>query len=163
MDFYSFSEDQALTAVDYYREYFKKEGLFDNQVYIGIPEMLEELTARGVTLAVATSKPTVFAEKIIEHFGLSLYFREVVGSNLDNSRSDKAEVISHALSQLGCDSSAALMIGDRRHDIIGAEKNSMDSVGVLYGYGGYDELSQAGAGRIAETVPDLAEILLCTD
>ena len=160
MDFFSFSGEQSLRAIEYYREYFREKGIFENRVYEGIPEILSELKAGNVTLAIATSKPTVFAEQIIAHFQLSGYFEEIIGSNLDNSRSEKKDVIAHALSELKCEVSQTVMIGDRKHDIIGAKENRMDSVGVLYGYGSREEIRAAGPVFIAESVGELAPFLL---
>ena len=159
-DFYGFSERQSLEAVGHYREYFSDKGLYENRVYDGIPELLEALAARGRTAAVATSKPTVFAQKIIGHFGLSGFFRGIFGSNMDNTRTDKAEVIAHALAELGRGAAGTVMVGDRKHDIIGARKHGMDSIGVSYGYGSPGELRDAGPNRIVGSARELAEALL---
>lgn len=157
--YYGFSEEKARQAVLYYREYFAPTGKFENVVYDGIPEMLEELKAKGFTLAVATSKPEVFAKDILEHFDLKKYFDFVGGALLDG-RTDKAEVITYVLDSLGVAKEEVLMIGDREHDIIGAAKNQLDSVGVLYGYGDRAEHEACGAGWIVETVEELKEYLL---
>ena len=160
IDFFSFTGEEALAAVEYYREYFKTDGIFENSVYEDIPGLLEKLKSADLTLAVATSKPTVFAEKIINHFNLSGYFKIVTGSNMDNTGTDKKDVIAQAMSKLHCNPLNTIMIGDRMHDIIGAKKNSIDSIGVLYGYGTAEELTEAAPDYIVESVRDIANIVL---
>ncbi len=159
-DYYGFSEGRASEAIEWYREYFRDRGIYENRVYRGIPELLSDLSSAGLTLAVATSKPTVFAEQILRHFGLDSRFALVAGSNLDNSRSDKGEVIAYALSELSCGGDKTVMIGDRKHDIVGAERNGLDAAGVLYGYGGRDELTAAAPRYIVESVEELGALLL---
>lgn len=157
--YYGFSEEDARQAVLYYREYFAPTGKFENVVYDGIPEMLAALKEAGFTLAVATSKPEVFAKDILEHFDLDGYF-DFVGGALLTGRTDKAEVIAYVLETLGAKKEDTLMAGDREHDIIGAAKNGLFSVGVLYGYGDRAEHEKAGAGHIVETVEELREYLI---
>lgn len=160
IDFFSCTKEQSLKAIQYYREYFSTKGIFENKVYEGIPELLKELVNTNITLAVATSKPTVFAEKIMDHFDLSQYFTTITGSTLDNTRTDKKEIIAYAMSKLHCDTQTTIMIGDRTYDLIGARKNNIDSVGVLYGYGSLEEITAAGPNFIAENVSDLSTLLL---
>ena len=161
MRFYGFSEQDADLAIQYYREYFSETGIFENEVYPGIRDMLDVLKHDGrYVLAVATSKPTVFAERIIEHFGLKDYFTCVVGSNLDGTRSKKAEVIQEVLRVLNVSQlDEVVMIGDREHDILGAKQVGVRSIGVLYGYGSYEELEAAGAGYIVKQVEQLRILL----
>jgi len=160
MRFYGFSQKEAQDAVKKYREYFAVTGLYENEVYEGIPELLKNLSAQGRRLAIATSKPTVFAIRIAEHFGIDRYFEVIVGSELDGSRVHKDEVIAHTLQQLkATDLTSVVMIGDREHDIVGARKNSIHSIGVLYGFGSREELTQAGTAAIAASVTDLARLL----
>lgn len=159
-EFYSFDEEKANQAIVYYREYFKDKGIFENAVFEGIPELLSELKNKGFIIAIATSKPTVFAERIVEHFDLKKYFNLVVGSNLDGTRSNKAEVISHTLEQLEVHNlKDVVMIGDRMHDIIGANKNNIDSIGVLYGYGDKEEFEKSGATYVVNSVSELHKFL----
>ena len=159
--FFSLSPSDCELAVKYYRERFSQVGIFENAVLDGIPEMLEKLVSAGAALALATSKPLVFAERILERYSLSRFFSVTVGSGLDGSLTDKAEVISAALERMEInDPSTAAMVGDRKHDIIGAKKNSIRSVGVYFGYVEPGELEASGADRIACTVPQLAKILL---
>lgn len=159
--YYGFSEEEAKHAVTLYREYFREKGIFENEVYDGIAPMLEHLTDSGKTLIVATSKPEIFARQILEHFQLDGCFRYIAGANLDGTRSKKNEVIEYALEACDVtDRSAAVMIGDRDYDIIGAQKTGLDSVGVLYGYGNRAELERAQATYIVKTVADLEQLLL---
>ena len=123
--------------------------------------MLAKLVKCGKKVILATSKPTVFAKVILEHFKLDQYFTCVVGSELDGSRVKKGDVVAEALRQARvADKSQAVMIGDREHDIIGAKENGIDSIGVLYGYGDRAEHEAAGAGMIVESVEELVEYLM---
>jgi phosphoglycolate phosphatase len=147
-------------AVLAYREYFADRGMFENQVYDGIPECLEELRRSGWRLAVATSKPTVFADGILEHFSLREAFDVVVGSELDGSRDDKHSIITLALEILGiAPSTECVMAGDRKLDVAGAHSVGIGCAGVAWGYGGIDELTGAGADRIVHRPSDLAPTL----
>jgi Predicted phosphatases len=157
---FGFSPERAVEAVQKYREYFAVSGLFENSVYGGIPELLKTLYTAGRTLIVATSKPEPYAVQILNHFGLSQYFTAVCGSNMDESRSRKGEVIAYALSRTGiADRSRAIMTGDRMHDVVGAKECGVASCGVLFGYGSRTELEQAGADYIAADVQELGRIL----
>ena len=149
----NFEDDKIPEAIKKYREYFAEKGLFENSVYPGIPELLSTLKQNGKKLVVATSKPEDFSIRIIEHFGLSQYFENVCGSLKDQTRTKKDEVIEFAIerNQIS-DKSKILMIGDRKHDILGAKKVGLKSCGVLFGYGSREELETAGADFIAENV-----------
>lgn len=161
MKYYGFPEAQAEEAIEKYREYFRVTGIFENNVYDGIEDMLRELKARGGILLVATSKPEEFALQILEHFHLSQYFDYVCGASMDEKRVKKGEVIGYALERAGIrQADEAVMVGDREHDVMGAHENGMDCVGVLFGYGSREELEEAGAGETAGTVEELQEILL---
>ena len=161
MNFYNFTEEDALNAITYYREYFSTKGLYENTVYENFEDMLISLKEKNKSLIIATSKPTVFAEKILEHFNLKKYFDFIAGSNLDNTRTKKADVISYALEQQGItEVSEIIMIGDREHDVIGAKALNIESIGVLHGYGSYDELSNSGANYILKDVKELHSLLL---
>jgi len=160
MEFYGFSKEKAQKAVEYYREYFVPHGIFENEVYSGIPKLLQKLKADGKTLIIATSKPETFAVQIAEHFEIDSYFDLIAGSNLDNTRSKKAQVIEYALKTLGIlDRSYAVMIGDREHDIKGAKKTGLRSIGVLYGYASPGELENAGADFTANSPEELYTII----
>lgn len=161
MECYGFDKEKAQTAIDYYRERFRVKGLYENVVYDGIPEMLRKLKDSGKKLILATSKPEPFAKEILRHFGLEEYFVYAAGSNFDGTRTAKAEVIEYALESADIsDKSACIMIGDREHDIIGANKTGLDSIGVLYGFGNKDELQSAGATFIAENVTDIVKLII---
>ena len=159
-DFYGFSTEDSELAVRYYREYFSRQGLFENEVYDGVPTLLARLKQSGRTLIVASSKPEVYVVEILKHFDLYRYFDLVAGATMDQSRSQKADVIRYALSRAGIrDPSSALMIGDRKHDILGARENGLDALGVLFGYGSREELKAAGAAFLAETPADIERCL----
>ncbi|MBW7457775.1 HAD family hydrolase [Paenibacillus sepulcri] len=149
---YGFSADDTNRAIAYYREYFTRQGMFENKLLPGIPELLSTLSNQGKRLFVATSKPIVFARQILEHFGLDRYFEQICGSELDGTRSDKTELIASIIQQYGIDPSRTIMVGDREHDIIGAVNNGIAGIGVGYGYGTETELMNAGASYFAPTV-----------
>lgn len=156
MEKYGFSEEKAREATTYFREYFREKGIFENVPYEGMTECLAALKQRGRTLILATSKPEVFAKMILERFGFAPYFDYVFGASMDETRTRKDEVIAYALSGAGIeDPSDCVMVGDRKHDVLGAKSNGMDAVGVLFGYGSREELMEAGARYIAETVEDI--------
>ncbi len=161
MEFYNFSADDAKKALMFYREYFTEKGILENLVYDGIEELLKKLKEIGKRLCVATSKPEPFAKTILEHFNLSRYFEFIAGSTLEETRTKKHEVIEYALEQLKVtDRTKVIMIGDRKHDVIGAQKSGLDSIGVLFGYGNREELESVKATYIAENVNDIATIIL---
>jgi phosphoglycolate phosphatase len=145
------AETSADLAVSYYRERFSDVGLYENGVYDGIGDVLTALCASGHRLFVATSKPHVFAERIIDHFGLRDHFERVFGSELDGTRVDKSRLLEYALREVSVDPAKTLMIGDRSHDMVGAKNNGMKGIGVLYGYGSRDELLEAGAHHVCAT------------
>jgi phosphoglycolate phosphatase len=151
------TDELADRALRLYRERFGDIGLFENEAYGGIEDTLKALAAAAPRMFVATSKPAVFAGRIIDHFGLRRYFERVFGSELDGTRVDKGDLLRHALEEAKVDPRRAVMIGDRSHDVVGARKNGMTAIGVLYGYGSEDELRGAGAHYICATHPDLLE------
>ncbi|MBJ8106331.1 MULTISPECIES: HAD family hydrolase [Bacillus cereus group] len=156
VDRYNMNEIEVERAVFYFREYLKQSGLLENKVYDGITTLLQELKDAGNRLFVATSKPTVFAKQVIEHFQLTTFFEEIVGSNLDGTRIKKEEIIAHILqTNEELKKEEMVMIGDRKHDVIGANSNGIASIGVLYGYGSEIELSDAGAIHIVKDVEEL--------
>ena len=156
---FGFDEQKVAEGVKIYREYFATKGLLENSVYPGIPELLAGLKAAGKKLVVATSKPEEYSVRIIEYFGLAQYFENVCGSLMDESRSKKDEVIAYAIERNHIsDKSKILMIGDRKHDILGAKKIGLKSCGVLFGYGSRKELEEAGADFISENVSRLDKI-----
>ena len=152
-------ESRVDEAVAVYRERFDRIGWQENEPYAGIDAVLSGLASSGHRLFVATSKPRVFAERIVEHFGLSAHLTEVFGAELDGTRGDKTELLAWALARRGGDD-PAVMIGDRRHDMIGATNNNMFAIGVTWGYGSIDELESAGAERLAHTPDDITRLLI---
>ena len=175
-EYYGFDEEEAKRAVAKYRERFSTVGLFENSVFEGVHEMLNKLREKGKVICLATSKPEVYAKKIIEKYGINKYFDIVVGSELDGRRTNKAEVIEEVLHQLAVKAEydaatvyakptadireKAIMVGDRHHDIDGAKTCRMESIGVRFGYAEPGELEEAGATYIADTVEDLTKLLL---
>lgn len=159
--YYGFSKEESLKAVDCYREYYRDKGIFENSVYDGVESLLKNLSDNSKKIILATSKPEIFAKRILEHFSLNSYFEFAAGANLDGTRTNKAEVIEYSLKSCGItDKDSVVMVGDREHDIIGANKNGIDSIGVLFGYGSREELENAGATHIAETVEDIAKFII---
>lgn len=169
-EFCGLDEEKGAQVVAYYRERYAVDGLFENEAYPGIVQMLIRLQQAGCHLAVASSKPEVFVKKILEHFGMLSCFEVVVGSGLDGSRVRKEEVLEEALRQLleervpAKETSAyaedVVMVGDRKFDIQGAKAYGIASVGVAYGYAAEGELEEAGADRIVKTVQELEEALI---
>ena len=152
---------QALETLKHYRAYFSEKGIFENEIYPGIAELLSDLKAAGRRVMVDTSKPEDFTHRILDHFDIARYFDFVGGNTMDEGRPTKADVVSYVLRS--CPEAApenTLMIGDRRYDVEGAEAFRLDCAGVLYGYGSREELEQAGARYIVESVAALRELLL---
>lgn len=156
MEYYDFSEIQACEAIGRYREYYQVTGIFENKVYPGIEELLKELKESGRTLITASSKPEVYVRQILEHFQLDSYFDFIGGADLEEIRVQKADVIQYVMDcNRITDLEQVIMIGDREHDIQGAKKVGIESVGVLYGYGSMKELKAAGADYVIDTVENL--------
>ena len=158
-EYLGMTADMAEEALRYYREYFSVTGLFENTVYPGIPETLGKLREAGFVLCVATSKPEPFARRILEHFSLDGHFAEICGATLDGVRGTKAEVLFELLRRLPPEDNRCLMIGDRRHDAEGAREAGLRTVGVLWGYGSREELTEAGCAALAEVPADLCSLL----
>lgn len=146
-------------AVVFYREYFGEKGWAENRVYPGIDTMLSQL-AKENRLFVVTSKPEVFARRIITHFNLDLFFEDITGSRLDHTLTDKTGLIRHTLALHQLNPEETTMVGDRKYDIIGAKNNSVRAAGVLYGYGTEAELLEHRADHLLRTVEDLGRFLL---
>ena len=156
---YGFGHEQAEEAVVYYREYYSAGGIFENEVYPGIKELLQDLKRAGKTLAVATSKPEFFAKQVLDHFGLTGYFDFIGGALMDETRTTKVEVLAYTLSEMKADPTASVMVGDREHDVLAAKDLGLDCIGVLYGYGSREELEVAGATAFADTPADVFRIV----
>lgn len=168
MEFYEFDEEKAEAAVEKYRERFRDKGMFENRIYDGVPEMIRKLKGNHKKLAVASSKPTVFVKQILDHFEIGKYFDVIVGSELDGTRTDKAEVVAEALRQLYGENAEdieekkrnTVMVGDRKFDVAGAKAEGVISVAVSYGYGPLDELKIAKPDYIVRSVEELEKLLL---
>lgn len=158
-EYYKFNDLNSDIAVEKYREYFSQKGIFENKLYSGILNLLERLYREDKNLIIATSKPKIFAERIAKHFNIDKYFKFIAGSNLDGTLSKKHEVISYALKQYNYEKNTVVMVGDRKYDIIGAKNLSIDSIGVLYGYGSYEELKKENPEYIVENIEELGNIL----
>ncbi len=161
---FGMSDADTAYAIGKYRERYHDVGLFENTVYDGIPELLQQLTDARVILAVATSKPTYSATRILEHFDLDQYLAFIGGADLAGVRHDKAAVIDHTLEELRAlgrptDGARIVMVGDREHDVHGARAHGIDTVGVLWGYGSEEELLSAGAVRVVASPPALGAVL----
>ena len=158
--YYGFTKEESELALQYYREYFKPYGLYENKIYDGVEKLLKDLKAMDKVIIVATSKPEEFAVEILKHFNLYQYFDFVGGASMDEKRVKKADVIAYALEKCHvADLKSVVMIGDREHDIYGAKKIGVDSIGVLYGYGDYEELKMAGADYIVSTPEEILSVI----
>ena len=161
MEYCNVDKEKGEEYVKKYREYYSVKGIYQNEVYDGIDTMLDTLKNNGKKIVLATSKPEQFAKIILDHFQLSKYFDFVAGALMSNTRTNKAEVIKYALESIGNpDADTVLMVGDRLHDVEGASAFGIKTVGVTFGFGSREELIDAGAYKIADTVKELTEILL---
>lgn len=147
-------------ALSLYRERFASRGLFENSVYPGVAESLAKLRSAGLRLCLATSKPRVYALRIVAHFGLDAWLDECYGSELDGKRSDKVELLEYVLEHEGIAANCCAMIGDRRHDMEAARYHGLRAIGVLWGYGSREELLQAGAEALATEPAELPALAL---
>jgi len=153
--------DKALSdrAISFYRDRFATVGLFENSLYPQIPETLKSIRAAGYQTYIATSKPHVFAKRIIEHFEMTPLFDGIYGSELDGTRTDKGELIQHILLTENLNPTKTVMVGDRSHDAIGAKKNQLLAIGVTYGYGTEEELKLHGVDLIANSPQEITQYL----
>lgn len=158
--YFGFNEEECTKAVVYYREYFGDKGKFENEVYNGIPELLQNLMDKGYKLVLATSKPEHFAFEIMEHFELAKYFHCMCGSSVHETQETKADVIRKAIKKCNIqDLEKVLMIGDRMHDIEGANECGIKSAGVMWGYGSTEEFNEYGANYIVQNLKELSELI----
>lgn len=161
-EFYNMNDEDSSLAVKYYREYYGDKGVFECEVYPGIPELLEKIRNNGNVIALATSKPEFYANQILEHFGLTKYFSFIAGLDMSDLKSTKEAIIQKAITGLEIsDNSQIVMIGDRKHDIIGSKAHNIDCVAVLFGYGSREEFEEYGAKYIAADTNEIFNI--CTD
>ncbi len=153
------SAEKAEEAVAKYREYYSPKGLYENEIYPGVKETLEELKNRGYVLCTASSKPRKFVDIILEHFDIKKYFDFVGGATMDGKISKKEDVIDYVIKETGFMPKEVLMVGDRMFDLTGAKEFGMDAVGVLYGFGSKEELSSYDNIALIETINELLDIL----
>ena len=159
MKVYGFNDAEAEECVRLFREYFSVYGWWDNKLYPGVPEMLSEFKSRGKKIILATSKPEIFAVKILRLFDIEKYFDFIGGATLDHTRVEKNGVLSYSLDSAGADREHSVLVGDRRFDAEGAAFCGIDSLGVLYGHGSREEIESAGFTYTAESVSDILKIL----
>ncbi len=158
-EYYHMDEAQSWKAVEKYREYFSKKGLFENKVYEGMEDFLQSLMNMDMKLYVCTSKPEVFAKEILDHFSLTPYFTGIYGATLDGSLKNKGDVIAHCIKQEQLNIQDCMMVGDRQHDIVGAHQNQIPCIGVLYGYGSLEEFQEYHCDYIAKDLIELKKII----
>lgn len=157
---FGFSPEESSRALLIFREYYQVYGWWDNEMYAGVPEMLSDLKSRGKKIVLATSKPEIFAKKILKLFDIAKYFDFIGGAATDKTRDKKHEVLEYSLQSVGAvDKSRAILVGDRVYDAEGARLSKIDSMGVLYGHGSREEILSAGFTFTAETVSDISKIL----
>jgi phosphoglycolate phosphatase len=151
------SEDPALidAALRYYRERYADVGLFENEVYPGVPELLQQLYDEGYPLYVVTSKPTVYSDRIVRRFGLDRFFRKVYGPELDGRFDDKQELVGFILRERAIDPACTIMIGDRARDIESGQAHGTRTLGVTYGFGSAEEIAAAKPDEICHTPGDI--------
>ncbi len=158
---YGLEEDKVWQAIEAFREYYREKGIYENRLYPGVAEMLEKLAGKGKRLYLATSKATPFAETILRHFQIESYFTALSGATFDGSRVEKKDVLAHLFKLSGnLNPREAVMVGDRKHDIIGAREHGFDSAAVTYGYGSVAELSGEKPTYLVHTVKELTDLLL---
>lgn len=157
MKYTEVDEETARQAVAYYRERYTVTGIFENSVYPGIRELLEELQSKGYRLAVASSKPENFVNQVLDYFDLAGYFDVIVGSEMNGSRTQKVQVIEETLKRLRLAEhrDQVLMVGDKEHDVFGAREAGVQCVAVSYGYGTMEELEAAKPLRIVDSAEEL--------
>lgn len=160
MQFYDFDEAKAWEAVNFYRERFKVTGLYENRVFEGVTPLLQMLSGQGRQLYIATSKPWVFAHEIARHFHFAKHFKVIYGSELDGTRTNKVELIAHLMAEEGLDPANTLMIGDRKHDLIGAHRNGLHAAAVGYGFGSREELIAEAPAYHFETLEEMHQAFL---
>ena len=159
MNYACLDEETACRAVEYYRERYKKQGIFENELYPGVEQMLQGLREKGFRLAVASSKPEYFVTQILEYFHINQYFEQIVGSGLDGSRSSKAEVIEETLARLQMSDHRqdVLMVGDRKYDVLGAREAGLSCLAVSYGYGSVEELEAVEPLKIVDSTEEILD------
>ena len=158
---FGFTPEESSKALLIFREYYSVYGWWDNEIYPGVKEMLEKLKNAGKKIILATSKPEIFAKKVLELFDISKYFDFIGGASTDKTRDKKSEVLEYSLASVGVsDKSKAILVGDRVYDSEGAIACGIDSLGVLYGHGSDSEVRSAGFTYVVNNVEDIAALLI---
>jgi phosphoglycolate phosphatase len=160
MGYYKFNKNDTIKAIEYYREYYSEKGIYENKLYQGIDIVLQELNNKNINCIVATSKLEKYAIKVLQYFNIKKYFRYVVGSNLEGTLSVKEDIIKHIIEKYKLEKKKTIMVGDRKYDIDGANKNGIASIGVLYGYGTKEEIERAKPTYICNGIDDMMEIII---
>jgi phosphoglycolate phosphatase len=158
-EYFKFNKENTEIGKKYYREYFSEKGLYENTLYDGIENLLKEINARNKTCILATSKPIVFAEKILKYLNIDTYFKHIVGGNPEGTFAEKDDIIKYIIENYNLNKSETIMVGDRKYDIIGANKNGIKSIGVLYGYGSRAELENENPEYIINSAKEILEII----
>ena len=159
MSQYGMDEEKAEEAIRIYRRYFDEKGIFENSLYDGIAELLERMSHTDKKILLCTSKPEIYSEKILEHFGIKKYFYFIAGAAMDGVRAKKPEIIAHIFDTLSLPKDECVMIGDTEYDVLGAKEFSITSIGVSYGYGTRESLENAGADYIVSSVGELSKLI----
>ncbi|RPI13403.1 MAG: HAD family hydrolase [Ignavibacteriae bacterium] len=154
------SHDELNSGVSFYREYYGDKGMFECRIYDGMPELLNLLNTNGSYVYLVTSKPSFYAEKILKHFGLLKYFKAIIGSDMTAYNKSKVELIQNLFDEHTIEPNSAVMIGDRKYDVLGAKHHGIASIGVTYGYGSAAEIKEAEPDYIAGNVDELKVILI---
>ena len=159
MEYYSFDKETVKKAIGYYREYFSEKGIYENTLYDGIENILTELNNKNRKCILATSKPEIFAGRILEYFRISTYFKYIAGSDMEGAFVEKEDIIRRVIEKYKLDKKETIMIGDRKYDIIGANRNGIDSIGVLYGYGSREEMENEKPKYLCAGIMDILKII----
>ena len=159
MAVYGFSDAEGEECVRLFREYFAVYGWWDNKLYPGVIDLLRSLKEKGKTILLATSKPEVFAKKILRLFDIEKYFDFVSAATLDHTRVEKNDILSYALDVVKAEKDSSIMIGDRKYDAFGAKDVGIDSLGVFYGHGEESEINGAGFTYTVNSVSEIIKIV----
>jgi phosphoglycolate phosphatase len=159
IEFYQFNNNKAKLAVEYYREYFSEKGIYENKLYDKIDILLEKISESNRYNILATSKPKKFAMEILKYFEINNFFYDIVGSNIDGTLSEKDEIIKYIIEKHNLNKEETIMVGDRKYDIIGANKNNIHSVAVMYGYGSKEELEKVMPTYYCKNTIDILELI----
>lgn len=160
IDYIGLTKEKAQQAIALYRDYFEDKGMFENDVYEGIPELLDQLKKEHKQIFLTTSKPEKYATLILQHFHLEHYFDGIYGASMDGTLNKKGDIIKKALeTEKTVSLNTTIMVGDRKYDILGAKENQLKSIGVLYGFGSLEELKEEHADYIVKTPLDILRLV----